>query len=103
MNPLRLATAARSLSPATRFLVALFEATQALESDDARALGARLRANALAAAEGLLAGGTEALAGASRLRELSFAIEIARRLGYLDLGTAAELLAHAAIAAASAG
>lgn len=99
MHPSTPATV-RPLSPATTLLLALFEATAAFEADDARALGARLRANTLGVAEALLAGGPAAATAAARLREISFAIEIARRLGYLDLGTAAELLAHAAITAA---
>jgi hypothetical protein len=95
--------AAARLTAANTLLLALFDATRAPGSDDARHLAARLKAAALAAAEDSLsllpeADAAEIEAAGRRLREVCFGIEVARCLGYFDLGLAAELLALAAAA-----
>jgi len=80
-------------------ILALCQTTRRLPPGDCADLALRLRGAALAAAEALLhvaAGdGAAEVALASRsLREVAYHLDLARRLGYLSLGTAAEILEH---------
>ena len=82
--------------------LAVHEATRQIAPAVAGGLSVRLRAAALAAAGAVVRGSglpsrrfaMELVQAASRLREVSFYIDMGQRLGHLDLGTAAELLAR---------
>ena len=98
-EPVRL-PALEALHP---LILSLCQNTRGLPPGDGADLALRLRRAALAAAEALLpvaaGSGTEAVSTAARhLREASFHLDIARRLGHLSLGTAAEILEHLALA-----
>lgn len=82
--------------------LAVNEATRRMAPAVAGGLSVRLRAAALAAAGAVVRGSVlpsrlflvELAQAASRLREVAFYLDLGQRLGHLDLGTAAELLAE---------
>jgi hypothetical protein len=82
--------------------LAVHEATRRIAPVVAGGLSVRLRAAALASAGAVVRGSglpsrlflVELAQAASRLREVAFYIDLGQRLGHLDLGTAADLLAQ---------
>jgi hypothetical protein len=82
--------------------LAVHDATQRLPATEAGGLALRLRATLLSAAGAVVRGSGlpdrrfagELAHAACRLREASYYLDMAQRLGYVDLGTAAELLSQ---------
>ena len=80
-------------------ILALCQSTHRLPPGESADLALRLRGTALTAAEALLrvaagAGAAEVASASRLLREVGHHLDLARRLGYLSLGTAAEVLEH---------
>jgi hypothetical protein len=84
------------------FTLAVHEATRRLPATEAGGLALRLRATLLSAAGAVVRGSGlpdrrfagELAHAACRLREAAYYLDVAQRLGYVDLGTAAELLSQ---------